>query len=237
MKHVRCRSHGKILPMKHSPEYNEVKAILKDVAERQQRAEKRLAEERQKDNERHENELKSKTARQMTETDRHLAEAERNITENRYLSQYTANDFEYLDKKFAEALREVRQLGKIKLLQVEVGMGIGKFNVVAIGDDAVIVGKVNAKLSHSDVLHFVKHRLPDFVKYCPSVSRNRRIYGMLGARTMTEAAKAAAKRHGLFITRLEGEKLVVDYARARMFSPALSNAKPWVLEVVEGCSK
>ena len=40
--------------MNHSPEYNEVMAILKDVAERQQRAEKRLSEERQKDNERHE---------------------------------------------------------------------------------------------------------------------------------------------------------------------------------------
>ena len=43
--------------MNHNPEYNEVRAILKDVAASQKRAEKRLAEERQKDNETHDKEM------------------------------------------------------------------------------------------------------------------------------------------------------------------------------------
>ena len=43
--------------MNPSPEYDEVKAILKDVAELQQRAEKRLVEEHQKDNDRHDKDM------------------------------------------------------------------------------------------------------------------------------------------------------------------------------------
>ena len=57
--------------MNHSPEYNEVMAILKDVAERQQRAEKRLAEERQKDNERHDKEMARINERYKKDNERH----------------------------------------------------------------------------------------------------------------------------------------------------------------------
>ena len=216
--------------MNSSPEYKEVMAILKDVAESQKRAEKRLAEERQKDNERHEKamarmeksekeaDLRHKQLTEKTaEIDRQLDETDRQIHENsKHLGGFTTHYGKAVENEFAEALRKTKRIGEIKLDEIKVRTGKQyEFDLVAINGKVVIVGEVKFRLTDSDVLRFVKKRLPYFAQNCPKEAGNRRIYGMVGGEIMTNAAKAEAKKHGLFIARLKNKEIIIDYVNAQ----------------------
>ena len=241
--------------MKHSPEYNEVMAILKDVAERQQRAEKRLAEERQKDNERHDKEMARINERYEKDNERHekvmaehdqemarmaeskkeadlrykqlneqlaeagrvAAEASRIAKENgKNLGGFTNNYGEALENEFAEALRKAKQIGEFNLHQVDVRAGTKhEFDLVATNGDVVIVGEVKVKLLPSDVEHFITKRLPRFATDCPVFARNRLIYGMICSQNIVTDAEELAKKHGLFIARLENKEIVINDANAQ----------------------
>ena len=215
--------------MKHSPEYNEVKAILKDVAERQQRAEKRLAEERQKDNERHDKEMArmaeskkeadlwhKQSLERTAEIDRQLAELNRITKKNgEQIGEFTSPD-EALENEFAEALRKAKQIGEFNLCQVDVRAGTKReFDLVATNDDVVIVGEVKVKLLPSDVEHFITKRLPRFASDCPVFARNRLIYGMICSQNIVAEAEQLAQENGLFVVRLENKEIIIDDANAR----------------------
>ena len=226
--------------MNPSPEYDEVKAILKDVAELQQRAEKRLVEEHQKDNDRHDKDMaliqethdkdmarmaeSKKEAdlrykqlnEQLAEAGRVAAEASRVAKKNgKYLGGFI--DYgEALENEFAEALRKAKQIGEFNLHQVDVRAGTKyEFDLVATNGDVVIVGEVKAKLLPSDVEHFITKRLPRFASDCPVFARNRLIYGMICSQNIVADAEELAQKHGLFVARLENKEIIVDGAKAR----------------------
>ena len=227
--------------MNPSPEYKEVMAILKDVAERQQRAEKRLAEEHQKDNDRHDKDMaliqethdkemarmaKSKKEadlrykqlnEQLAEAGRVAAEASRVTEKNgEQLGGFTNNYGEALENKFAEALRKAKQIGEFNLYQVDVRAGTKyEFDLVATNGDVMIVGEVKAKLLPSDVEHFITKRLPRFASDCPMFARNRRIYGMICSQNIVADAEKLAQENGLFVACLENKEIIVDGAKAR----------------------
>ena len=216
--------------MKHSPKHNEVKAILKDVDESQKRADKRLARfdakrekamlrmEANMEKSKKEADLRYKQLNeQLAEAGRVAAEASRVTEKNgEQLGGFTNNYGEALENKFAEALRKAKQIGEFNLHQVDVRAGTKhEFDLVATNGDVVIVGEVKVKLLPSDVEHFITKRLPRFASDCPVFARNRLIYGMICSQNIVTDAEELAKKHGLFIARLENKEIVINDANAQ----------------------
>ena len=216
--------------MNPSPEYKEVMAILKDIAESQKRTDKslariaesqkrideslaRIAEKHEKDTDT----LMTETDMLIAETDRHRDETDWQLQENRrLLGNMTCRYGKVIEDEFAKVLRKTKRIGEIKLDEIKVRTGKQfEFDLVALNRRAVVVGEVKFRLTGSDVLHFVNHRLPHFSEDCPEEAGNRRIYGMVGGEIMTNAAKAEAKKRGLFIARLKNKEIIIDYVNAQ----------------------
>ena len=146
-----------------------------------------------------------------------VTEASRVSKENgKHLGSFTTNYGKAVENEFAEALRKAKKIGEIKLDEVKVHIGKQfEFDLVAINGKVVSVGEIKFRLTGSNVRRFVNQRLPHFAENCPEEAGTRRIYGMVGGEIMTNAAKAEAEKHGLFIARLKNKEIIIDHANAQ----------------------
>ena len=129
---------------------------------------------------------------------------------------YTSWESRILKDEFLSALQEKKQVGNIHLDYVLRVSNVHEYDLVGINGRATVVGEIKHHLLVKDVKEFVDKVSQHFAKDFPQYVRPK-IYGMVAGESITKAAAAAAKKHGLFILRLKNKALVVENSE---------NAKP-----------
>ena len=131
---------------------------------------------------------------------------------------YTSWESRILKDEFLSALQEKKQVGNIHLDYVLRVSNVHEYDLVGINGRATVVGEIKHHFRVKDVKEFVDKVSQHFAKDFPQYVRPK-IYGMVAGESITKAATAAAKKHGLFILRLKNKALVVENSE---------NAKPLV---------
>ena len=197
----------------------EIRNILREVAESQKETDRRMQETRRQ---MQETDLRmQETGRQMQETDRRMQETDRQMQETDLRLRRLDELFNGQWGKLMESLVEGDLVDLLNQRNIAVDHTITsakknygerrwEFDILAVNGAEVAVVEVKTTLKVADVDHFVE-RLRDFPELMPTYAAHR-VYGAVAYLKSHESVNGYAGRQGLFVIRATGSSASITNA-------------------------